>query len=192
MRVIAGLYRSRRLVAPPGLAIRPTSDRLRESLFNILAPRIEGAAFADFYAGSGAVGIEALSRGASLVTFVENASAALAALRANLDALGIKKGFRIEPAGVPAVFDRLTQPCQILFLDPPYDHPHAYERVFEARPVQEGPLLDSGGIVIAEHRRKQPLRQSYGELERFRVLEQGDSALSFYRLAQRSAGGSTG
>lgn len=187
MRVIAGMYRSRSLLAPPGLATRPTSDRLRESLFSILAPQIAGAAFVDCYAGSGAIGIEALSRGARQVTFIENAPAALAALRANLAALGIEEGFHIEAAGVPAVFSRLTQPCQILFLDPPYDQAYAYERVFEAPPVQTGPLLDSGGIVIAEHRRKQPLRRRYGQLERYRVLEQGDAALSFYQLAKRPA-----
>ena len=89
MRVIGGTYRSRRLAAPRGLATRPTSDRLRETLFNVLAPRIEGAVFADLYAGSGAVGIEAISRGASLVYFVDSAPSAVAAIRSNLAALKI-------------------------------------------------------------------------------------------------------
>ena len=96
MRVIAGTYRSRRLIAPRGLATRPTSDRLRETLFNILATRIEDAVFADLYAGSGAVGIEALSRGARLVDFVDNAAPAITAIRENLAELKIRSGFKIE------------------------------------------------------------------------------------------------
>ena len=102
MRVIGGTYRSRRLIAPRGLATRPTSDRLRETLFNILATRIEGAVFADLYAGSGAVGIEALSRGARLVYFVDNAAPAVAAIRENLAALEIRSGFKIESGSVSA------------------------------------------------------------------------------------------
>src|SRR5579863_1484979 len=100
MRIIAGTFRSRPLQAPAGLATRPTSDRLRETLFNVLAPRIEGARFLDLYAGSGAVGLEALSRGAEHVVFVERAPAALRVLRANLDKLGIKEGFRIQANAV--------------------------------------------------------------------------------------------
>ena len=100
MRVIAGQYRSRTLQAPSGLGTRPTSDRLRETLFNVLAPRIEGAAFLDLYAGSGAVGIEALSRGAASASFVERAPAALAVLRANLASLGVSEGFWINPGSV--------------------------------------------------------------------------------------------
>src|SRR5580658_5305224 len=96
VRIIAGVYRSRALQAPAGLATRPTSDRLRETLFNVLAPRIEGAAFLDLYAGSGAVGIEALSRGAERVEFVERAPAALAVLRGNLAKLGLTAGFRLH------------------------------------------------------------------------------------------------
>ena len=102
MRVIGGTYRSRRLIAPRGLATRPTSDRLRETLFNVLAPRIEGAVFADLYAGSGAVGIEALSRGASLVYFVDQAPPAMAAIRSNLAALEIHSGFQIDSSSVSA------------------------------------------------------------------------------------------
>src|SRR5579863_4880221 len=102
MRVIAGTFRSRPLEAPSGLATRPTSDRLRETLFNVLAPRIAGARFLDLYAGSGAVGIEALSRGAAHVVFVERAPAALKALRLNLERLGITAGFEIHAGSVAA------------------------------------------------------------------------------------------
>src|SRR5579863_8060065 len=125
MRVIAGSFRSRTLQAPRGLATRPTSDRLRETLFNILAARIEGAVFADLYAGSGAVGIEAISRGASLVYFVDQAPPAIAAIRSNLAALKINSGFQIVSSSVSAGCRRLSQPgpqprCGIIFLDPPY------------------------------------------------------------------------
>src|SRR6202789_3949346 len=131
MRVIGGTYRSRRLIAPRGLATRPSSDRLRETLFNVLAPRIEGAVFADLYAGSGAVGIEALSRGARQVYFVDNAAPAVAAIRENLATLEIRSGFKIESASVSAALRRLSESspderCGIIFLDPPYAAADAY------------------------------------------------------------------
>src|ERR1019366_8487953 len=103
MRIIAGSLRSRVLQAPAGLATRPTSDRLRETLFNVLAPRIEGAIFLDLYAGSGAVGIEAVSRGAAQVTCVERAPAALKVLSTNLAGLGIAEGFRIHSGSVGSI-----------------------------------------------------------------------------------------
>src|SRR5271166_4476908 len=103
VRIIAGTYRSRTLQAPAGMATRPTSDRLRETLFNVLAQRIEGAAFLDLYAGSGAVGLEALSRGAARVEFVERAPAAMIALKKNLEKLGIAQGYRIHGASVGSV-----------------------------------------------------------------------------------------
>ena len=117
MRVIGGTYRSRRLIAPRGLATRPTSDRLRETLFNVLAPRIEGAVFADLYAGSGAVGIEAISRGASLVYFVDSAPSAVAAIRSNLAALKITTGFQIVSSTVSAALRRLTERSPRALLD---------------------------------------------------------------------------
>src|ERR1700684_1624369 len=109
MRVIGGTYRSRRLIAPRGLATRPSSDRLRETLFNVLAPRIEGAIFLDLYAGSGAVGIEALSRGAAQAIFIEKAEPALHAIRTNLAALGIKDNYALEARTVSAALKRLTE-----------------------------------------------------------------------------------
>jgi 16S rRNA (guanine(966)-N(2))-methyltransferase RsmD len=128
VRIIAGAYRSRSLEAPAGLGTRPTSDRLRETLFNVLAPRIEGAAFLDLYAGSGAVGIEALSRGAAQVTFVERGPKALATLRGNLERLGIGPGFRVQ-AGSVAAFLRAkpAEAVDVVFLDPPWDAETEYE-----------------------------------------------------------------
>src|SRR5271163_4445559 len=107
MRVIAGQYRSRVLTSPRGWETRPTSDRLRETLFNVLAPRIKGTVFVDLYAGSGAVGVEALSRGAREAVFVEQAEPALKAIRANLAALGIRGEYSLEARGVAASLKRL-------------------------------------------------------------------------------------
>ncbi len=195
MRVIAGTYRSRRLIAPRRLATRPTSDRLRETLFNVLAARIEGAVFADLYAGSGAVGIEALSRGASLVYFVDHAAPAIEAIRGNLASLEIRSGFHIECSSVSAALRRLSimgsqgpraqGPCTIVFLDPPYPAAGDYAGTLAVLGQQAASLLTAGGIVVAEHSRKmpQPLAESYGPLRRYRVLEQGDAGLSFYSLS---------
>jgi 16S rRNA (guanine966-N2)-methyltransferase len=190
MRVIGGTYRSRRLIAPRGLATRPTSDRLRETLFNILATRIDGAVFADLYAGSGAVGIEALSRGARLVYFVDNAAPAVAAIRENLAALEIRSGFKIESGNVSGALRRLSEfspdagsdeRCAIIFLDPPYAAADAYARTLTSIGEHVDSLLTPSGIVVAEHGRKMqsPLAESYGPLQRYRVLEQRDAGLSF-------------
>ena len=194
MRVIAGSLRSRTLAAPPGLATRPTSDRLRETLFNVLAPRIQGAAFLDLYAGSGAVGIEALSRGAVRVEFVERAPVALKVLRGNLDKLGFTAGFRIHSAAVGATLRRIGAPNRgaerydVVFLDPPYDADHEYEATLGVLGGTAAGLLADGAVVIAEHRKKSRLESRYGQLVRTRLLEQGDAALSFYSVEARAEG----
>jgi 16S rRNA (guanine(966)-N(2))-methyltransferase RsmD len=182
MRIIAGSYRSRPLQAPAGLATRPTSDRLRETLFNVLAPRIDGSSFLDLYAGSGAVGIEALSRGAAMVEFVERAEPALRVLRANLARLGLTAGFRIHAASAGAVLRKLTPETafDVVFLDPPYDAAQEYAATLGLLGGSAAGLLAPGALVIAEHRKKEPLEDGYGLLTRARLLEQGDAALSFY------------
>jgi 16S rRNA (guanine(966)-N(2))-methyltransferase RsmD len=182
MRVIAGSFRSRTLQAPAGLATRPTSDRLRETLFNVLASRIQGAAFLDLYAGSGAVGVEALSRGAAKVVFVERAPTAIKVLRANLAGLGLTEGYRIVVRSVGEYLRDAEggQRFDVVFLDPPYDAASEYAATLE---LLGGPLagaLADGALVIAEHRRKDGLEDGYGQLHRTRLLKQGDAALSFY------------
>ncbi len=187
MRVISGTFRSRPLQAPPGLATRPTSDRLRETLFNVLAPRIQDARFLDLYAGSGAVGIEALSRSAAEVVFVERAAPAIKVLRSNLDHLGLKTGFRIVPGSV-GTFLRRTDPeanFNLVFLDPPYDAEKEYELVLGLLGGTAAQLLAEGALVIAEHRRNDKLDDHYGALSRTRLLQQGDAALSFYASAAK-------
>jgi 16S rRNA (guanine966-N2)-methyltransferase len=185
MRIIGGWLGSRTLQAPPGLATRPTSDRLRETLFNVLAPRIEGAAFLDLYAGSGAVGIEALSRGAERVVFVEQAAPAVKVLRANLARLDIKDGFEIHAGAVSAFLRRGATGAgfDAVFLDPPYDAEAEYAAVLELLGGAALGFLRPGAVVVAEHRRKGKLELKYRALARSRLLGQGDAALSFYAMA---------
>ena len=195
MRVIAGQYRSRTLMAPAGDKTRPTSDRLRETLFNVLGPRVADAVFLDLYAGSGAVGIEALSRGARAVIFAELAAAAQKAIRANLAALGIGSGYTLETRSVVATLERLLKdrfvqsgpPTQsntvdLVFLDPPYDRLEEYEAVLSRLGSASQALLAPDALVVAEHARRHSLAAQYGRLTRTRMLEQGDAALSFYRI----------
>ena len=189
MRVIAGEFRSRVLKAPGGMATRPTSDRLRETLANVLSPRMKGAHFLDLYAGSGAVGIEALSRGAAEVVFVERAAGALAVLRANLEALAIGPRARVRAASVGAFLAGAEDRFDVVFLDPPYEAAGEYASTLGALGGVCAPLLSEGAVVVAEHRRKDSLEARYGDLVRVRLLEQGDAGLSFYsRQAEQGLG----
>ena len=184
MRIIAGTYRSRILTAPKGTETRPTSDRLRETLFNILAPRLEGCRFVDLYAGTGAVGIEAISRGATHVWFAENSEPAMASVRANLAALKITRGFTLEERGVGAMLQRLGKVAQlmdIVYLDPPYEAADEYEGTLNfLGSVRGRTLLTPDALVIAEHSSKSPLAARYGALHQTRTKKQGEAALSFY------------
>jgi 16S rRNA (guanine(966)-N(2))-methyltransferase RsmD len=185
MRVIAGIYRSRILTAPPGTDTRPTSDRLRETLFNILGPRVAGSRFADLFAGTGAVGIEAISRGAAHVFFAENAPPALKALKTNLTNLKIAGGYSVEDRGTTALLQRLLKlkdPLDLIFLDPPYDSENDYTQTlgFLGSPAH-AQVLAPDALVLAEHASKgfQPADR-YGRLTRVRLYKQGDTSVSFY------------
>jgi 16S rRNA (guanine(966)-N(2))-methyltransferase RsmD len=159
---------------------------LRETLFNILAARVEGCRFADLYAGTGAVGIEALSRGAAHVWFAERAAPALAAIRANLKALGIARGFTVEERGVGAMLERMVKAGELLdvvFLDPPWEAEGEYAATLPLLgSVRGGAILAPGALVIAEHSSKLSLAERYGALARTRAVKQGDAALSFYTV----------
>jgi 16S rRNA (guanine(966)-N(2))-methyltransferase RsmD len=166
------------------MATRPTSDKLRETLFNVLGPRIEGAKFVDLYAGSGAVGIEAISRGAEFCWFAENAAPAVAAIRANLRALKVAGGYAIEDRGVARLLSGMLKAGRVVgvvFLDPPYEAEEEYGRTMAFLGEHAAEVLAQGAVVIAEHAKKVALAERFGELERYRVLEQGDAALSFYK-----------
>jgi len=182
VRIIGGIYKGRTLRAAKGLETRPTSDRLRETLFNILAPQIEASRFLDICAGSGAVGIEALSRGASAATFIERSRRACAVIEANLSAVGIKDEARIINAEAVSGLRRIggqRSGFDIVFLDPPYAS-QVYEDVMSR--LGSGNLLSADGIVVVEHRAKSPLKSDYGKLRGVRESIQGDSALAFYQL----------
>ncbi|HEY6414240.1 MAG TPA: 16S rRNA (guanine(966)-N(2))-methyltransferase RsmD [Edaphobacter sp.] len=184
MRVIAGTYRSRQLLAPKGMQTRPTSDRLRETLFNILALRMDGCRFVDLYAGTGAVGIEALSRGAAHVWFAENAAPALVSMKANFAALKIDRGFTVDDRGVGSVLQRLaklTQPIDVIFLDPPYEAEAEYTETLGFLGSARGrQVLSADVLVIAEHGSKAKLATRYGALVQTRVVKQGDASLTFF------------
>ncbi len=193
MRVIAGIHRSRILKSLKGLALRPTSDRLRETLFNVLGPSVAGSRFLDLFAGTGAIGIEALSRGAAEVVFVENHPPAAALIRRNLASLGIRSGATVLALDAHRALEKLASRqgrddtrFDFIFLDPPYAAAKDYSRVLEF--LGSADLLASGGIVIAEHHRSFGLPEAAGELLRYRVLKQGDAALSFYRRIAAVAG----
>ena len=172
MRVIGGEFRSRRVKPVPGMDVRPTSDRLRETLFNVLAPRIEGTVFGDAYAGSGAGGLEAISRGASRAVLIDRSKASIAVIRENVLHLGIAR--RVDVVHSKAASAIANYPADIVVLDPPYELLTEYDACFEALSDKPPPL------VIAEHASRVSLKPSYGSLVRARVLKQGDSSLSFY------------
>jgi 16S rRNA (guanine966-N2)-methyltransferase len=172
MRVIAGEFRSRRLKSIPGAATRPTPDRLRETLFDILGPRVEGTAFVDAYAGTGAVGIEALSRGAAHAYFLERNRAALDAIRENLASLSLESRATVVPGGALAGLTRHAS--GIVFLDPPYDLEGEYRTALDAL-GQAPPML-----TVVQHSVRLALAESYGQMHRSRLVRQGDNALSFY------------
>ncbi len=179
LRVIAGRYKRRRLQSLPGEATRPMLDRMRETLFNVLQDRIEGVVFADLYAGTGAVGIEALSRGASRAIFVESSAAAVEMIRANLRALEAQDEARIVLSPVTKILPGLE--ADIAFLGPPYQAAEEYQATL-------GALGESGPpLVIAQHDRAFRLEPQYGGLEHYRTIEMGRNALSFFRRREEPA-----
>jgi 16S rRNA (guanine(966)-N(2))-methyltransferase RsmD len=185
MRIIAGKFRSRQLKSLKGLALRPTSDRLRETLFNVLGELVSRSCFLDLFAGTGAVGIEALSRGAREAIFVEKHAPAVALIRKNLESLEIRQGARILEQDAVQALQRLGEEpaprarIDLLFFDPPYAEKSQYTGVLSL--LGKSNLLAPHAVVIAEHLRTLDLPDSFDKLEQVRVLRQGDAALSFYR-----------
>ena len=186
MRVIAGEYRRRTLRSLPGIEIRPTADRLRETLFNVLSAgnpaALAESTWLDLYAGSGAVGIEALSRGARMVHFVESSKAAADLIAGNLKSLGIAGGFQIVKVEAGRALRQLEASGSVadfVFLDPPYTMQNEYAKTLAALAVSK--LLRARSVAIAEHEKRFDPGEVFGELQRYRKLVQGDAALSFYR-----------
>ena len=177
--MIAGALKGRRLKGPGWEGLRPTSDKLRETIFNVLAPRLSGARVLDGFAGTGALGIEAISRGARTVTFIEQDARALALIDENLTACGVREGCAIIRGSVARTLDALgssaaDEPFDIVLLDPPYNMSP------EAALAGVPGVLASGGIAVIEHARRQKSPEQVGRLVRVRHLVSGDSALSLY------------
>jgi 16S rRNA (guanine(966)-N(2))-methyltransferase RsmD len=190
MRVIAGQYRRRTLRSLPGLEIRPTADRLRETLFNVVSAAnpaaLADSGWLDLYAGTGAVGIEALSRGARMVYFVESSKAAAELIARNLESLGIEGGIasgfqivKVEAAKALQQLEAVGAVADFVFLDPPYSMQDEYAKTLAV--LAKSKLLRDRSLVIAEHEKRFDPGEVFGELRRYRKLVQGDAALSFYR-----------
>ena len=188
MRVIAGKYRSRPLRSLRGMGIRPTSDRLRETLFNVLTAgnpaALEASIWVDLFAGTGAVGIEAISRGAKQVCFVESSAAAANVIRHNLQSLDVDGGFKIYQEEMRRALWRMQREhvaADVVFIDPPYSMKDAYRETLLA--LGESSVVWAMSMVIAEHEKKFDPGEEFGHLRRFRKLTQGSAALSFYKMA---------
>ena len=183
MRIVAGKFRSRHLKPVKGLDLRPTSDRLRETLFNILGPHVESSRFMDLFAGTGAVGIEAVSRGAEMVVFVEKHVRTSKLIRENLEALAIRGGVRIvalEAISAIAKLEKENSPAfDFIFLDPPYSDHDVYKATLGA--LENSLLVDESTAIIVEHQKKFQLPSALGSLERVRVVSHGDAVLSFFK-----------
>jgi 16S rRNA (guanine966-N2)-methyltransferase len=188
VRVIAGAFKGRRLEAPDWPGLRPTSDKLRETLFNILAPSIRGARVLDGYAGTGAVGIEALSRGAAQVTFVERDPRAARLIETNLERCGVAVRATTEPPNPCAIIrgsfagaaGRLSGALfDMIFLDPPYGAAGLDEALTAA-----GTLVAENTLLVIEHANRDTAPPRAGRLQRTRSVASGDSALAFYRLGE--------
>jgi 16S rRNA (guanine966-N2)-methyltransferase len=183
VRVIAGKYRSRRLKGPGSLPLRPTSDRLRETLFNILGPAVADSLFVDLYAGTGAIGIEAVSRGARQAILIESDPKAARVIRHNLAALGIVAGAEVIEADALAGLERIANRrvvADFFFLDPPYETTEEHLRALEF--LDRSHLIAPQGLVIVEHASRMEVPNRFVRLECTRQVEQGDATLSFYRL----------
>jgi 16S rRNA (guanine966-N2)-methyltransferase len=182
VRIIAGLYKGRRLDAPTWTGLRPTSDKLRETLFNVLQHETHGARVLDGFAGTGAVGLEALSRGAAHVTFVDADARACRLIAGNVQRCGVTGGYTIERGDATTWLARATVSFDLVFLDPPYE-----EVRLEAAVAAGIARLAADGVLVLEHAARREAPQPAGVVLA-RVLKSGDSALSFYRIAPAAAG----
>jgi 16S rRNA (guanine(966)-N(2))-methyltransferase RsmD len=182
MRVVAGSHKGRRLLQPKGRTVRPTSERVKEALFSILGDRIQGVRFVDLCAGTGAIGIEALSRGASRVSFVESNPASLRLLRANLKRTGLAESADVYTCTAETFLKRLEtrrEPVQILFADPPYTSASLTTLL---RSLGHGAIMTSETVVILEHATKTAIPPSVGQLILRRQYHYGDTTLSLFVL----------
>ncbi|MGE5173496.1 MAG: 16S rRNA (guanine(966)-N(2))-methyltransferase RsmD [Betaproteobacteria bacterium] len=177
MRVTGGIGRGRRLKVPSGSRVRPTSDKVKQALFNILGDRVANADFLDLYAGAGGIGIEALSRGAGRVVFVDSSRGSLAVIKQNIEQTGFRDRAQVVPAKAEAFVRKSSESYDIVFLDPPYAE--------EMQPLLElvagSGIVKPDGVVVAEHFKKQPSPEKAGSLTLYREARYGDTVLAFYK-----------
>lgn len=172
MRIIAGEFKSRRIKSVPGEDVRPTPDRLRESLFSILQTRLEDAVFLDAYAGTGAVGLEAISRGAAKAILIEKNREAMTALEDNVRSLGVQSRVQVIKGSAHVYMG--SQKADIVFIDPPYDSDKEYERATGLAGQMETSL------VIVQHDIRRTLPEEIGKMRSTRTVRQGTNVLTFY------------
>jgi len=183
MRVIAGAQKGRRLHGPKGPGLRPTADRVKEALFSILGSRVVGSRFLDLYAGTGAIGIEALSRGAQRVTFVEPNQAALRVLRANVTQCGLDQAAEIQTCHAGAFLRRSAKTAgqhDLVFADPPYQQDHLTE-LWSA--LAETATIAPDALIVLEHASKSAVPPANSRLSLLRQYRYGDTTLSVFEVA---------
>jgi 16S rRNA (guanine966-N2)-methyltransferase len=178
MRVTGGIGKGRKLKVPAGSRVRPTSDKVKQALFNILGEKVKGAAFLDLYAGAGGVGIEALSRGAGRVVFIDDSRDSLQAVKRNVEQTGFSERAQVIPHRAETFLRKTNERFDLVFLDPPY----SLEPEIPLALVSESEVLNPDAIVVAEHFKKQPSPERAGRLTLFRETQYGDTVLAFYKV----------
>ncbi len=177
MRVTGGSGKGRRLKGPAGSRVRPTSDKVKQALFNILGDKVGGALFLDLFAGTGGIGIEALSRGAMKVVLVDDSRDSLSAIKKNIEQTGFNTQAEVVASHAEKFLKKSAEQFDIIFLDPPY----TYEQGTLLKVVAESPVLKPGSIVVSEHFKKQPSPERAGKLTLYREAQYGDTVLAFYK-----------
>ncbi len=188
MRVISGLYKGRKLRGPRGLDLRPTGDRLKETVFNILGPGLQDSVFVDAFSGTGSIGIEALSRGARRVIFIESGKEGISLIRQNLDLCGITAGFRVVSQDIfPALrsLGREGFSADTVYLDPPYGW-RPYKDLIDTLVAVS--IVGPSSSVILEHHRKSDVPEAGPGYQLTRRVRQGDNCLSFYAVTGGTSG----
>lgn len=177
IRITGGDARGRNLFVPPGLALRPTSAKVRSALFDILSHQIVGASFLDLYAGTGAIGIEAISRGAQSTCFVEQDKNHLKNLEKNLELCRLKDKSEVISGKVLDFLKRVKRSFDLIFVDPPYAG-EEIEKVLIS--LKQGDMMSPGARLVFEHERKQMLPKTIGKIHLENQYRYGDTVLSFY------------
>ena len=180
MRVTGGIGKGRKLKVPAGSRVRPTSNKVKQALFNILGQKVEGALFLDLFAGIGGIGIEALSRGAGKVVFVDDSRDSLKVIKKNVEQSGFAERAQVIASKAEAFLKKASDRFDIVFLDPPYSL--ALEPLLKV--LADSGILKSDSVLIAEHFKKQPSIERAGNLSLYREAQYGDTVLAFYRLQE--------